>query len=146
MLLDEHRFAELRRLCPAALILGCSTAGEILGTRVSDDSVTATAARFNHTGLRLAAEKIADPGHSFGTGAALGRKLPGGELAHVLVISDGLAVNGSDLVNGLKSVLPEQVVVTGGLSGDGVRFQRTLVVADAPPAAMPMSRPIPTAG
>ncbi|MGP1676331.1 MAG: FIST signal transduction protein [Burkholderiales bacterium] len=134
MLLDAQRFGELRRLYPAALILGCSTAGEILGTRVFDDSVTATAVRFNDTSLCLAAEQIADPSRSFDSGAALGRKLLGDKLAHVLVISDGLAVNGTDLVNGLKSVLPDKIVVTGGLSGDGARFQRTLVIADAPPA------------
>src|SRR5262249_21680514 len=36
-------------------------------------------------------------------------------------------VNGSQLVRGLNSVLPETVVVTGGLSGDGTRFKRTWV-------------------
>ncbi len=134
MLLDEGRCTELRGRYPAALMLGCSTAGEIFGTRVFDDSVTATAASFAGTGLRLAAEKIADPGHSYAAGEALGRKLLGDKLAHVLVLSDGLAVNGTDLVNGLKSLLPDNVVVTGGLSGDGARFQRTLVIADAAPA------------
>jgi hypothetical protein len=36
-------------------------------------------------------------------------------------------VNGSDLVTGLQSSLPKNVVVTGGLAGDGSRFQKTLV-------------------
>ncbi len=41
-------------------------------------------------------------------------------------------MNGSQLVRGLNAVLPESVVVTGGLSGDGTRFKRTWVcVGDA---------------
>jgi hypothetical protein len=50
----------------------------------------------------------------------------------VLVISDGLKVNGSELVKGLASQLPAGVGVTGGLSGDGARFQRTLVCSGGP--------------
>src|SRR5208283_907554 len=50
------------------------------------------------------------------------------KLIHVLVISDGLSVNGSELVRGLKENLPEAVTITGGLAGDGERFKDTLVV------------------
>jgi hypothetical protein len=39
-------------------------------------------------------------------------------------------VNGSALVEGLSSHLPEEVTVTGGLSGDGGRFKETLVLWD----------------
>jgi hypothetical protein len=54
-------------------------------------------------------------------------------LVHVFVLSDGLRVNGSDLVRGLTQQLPKQVTVTGGLAGDGDRFQETLVFwNDAP--------------
>lgn len=55
------------------------------------------------------------------------------KLAHVLVLSDGLSVNGSDLVRGLMKSLPEGLAVTGGLAGDGARFGKTLVFrSDAP--------------
>jgi hypothetical protein len=49
---------------------------------------------------------------------------------HVFVLSDGLQVNGSELVGGLASALPPHVSITGGLSGDGDRFESTLVVLD----------------
>src|SRR5213079_1204094 len=48
-------------------------------------------------------------------------------LVHVLVMSDGLQVNGSELVRGLTAHLPAGVGVSGGLSADGARFQKTLV-------------------
>jgi hypothetical protein len=65
-------------------------------------------------------------------GERLARHLKPESLAHVLVLSDGLKVNGSDLVKGLVETLPHHVSVTGGLSGDGARFQETLVAWDGP--------------
>jgi hypothetical protein len=47
------------------------------------------------------------------------------KLAHVLVLSDGLSVNGSNLLRGLVKHLPEGIAVTGGLAGDGARFGMT---------------------
>lgn len=127
------KFDALRADHPHALILGCSTAGEICGTRVRDDSLSATAVRFDRTQLKLAAAKVSGPEDSRLAGENLAHALLADDLAHVLVISDGLKVNGTELVEGLRSVLPARVAVTGGLSGDGVRFGHTLVCADAPP-------------
>jgi hypothetical protein len=125
---------EIKSRYPKAVLLGCSTAGEICGTRVRDDSLAATAVHFEHTRLKLSRETIGDMNESQDIGARLARSLAGDELTHVLVLSDGLKVNGSELVKGLRENLPEQVSVTGGLAGDGARFQQTLVCADDAPA------------
>ncbi|HWW72446.1 MAG TPA: FIST C-terminal domain-containing protein, partial [Duganella sp.] len=68
-------------------------------------------------------------------GATLSAQLLGDQLRHVLVLSDGLAVNGSELVQGLRTSLPPGVNVTGGLAGDGPDFGVTVVMADAPAAS-----------
>jgi len=44
-------------------------------------------------------------------------------------------VNGSELVRGLTEHLPPHVAVTGGLAGDGDRFQETLVLWNDAPRA-----------
>jgi hypothetical protein len=49
------------------------------------------------------------------------------------VLSDGLNVNGSQLVAGFNEVLNGTAVVTGGLAGDGDRFQRTWVLSGSTP-------------
>ncbi|TCJ18036.1 hypothetical protein EZJ19_03785 [Parasulfuritortus cantonensis] len=133
--LTGERLAELRAFYPAAILLGCSTAGEILDTRVYDDSLAVTAVTFADTRLRLATRAVASAADSRPAGAQLAGELLGSDLRHVFLLSDGLAVNGTELVEGLKSVLPPGIEVTGGLSGDGARFQRTLVVADGAPEA-----------
>ena len=63
--------------------------------------------------------------NSFQAGARLAQSLDPDGLVHVLVLSDGLRVNGSDLVRGLTRYLPDRVSVTGGLAGDGGRFEET---------------------
>ena len=46
------------------------------------------------------------------------------------MLSDGLHVNGSELVKGLNDTLEGTVVITGGLAGDGTHFKRTWVLKD----------------
>jgi hypothetical protein len=131
--LDASHFAQWRQSWPSAIIVGCTTAGEIQQTLVSDDSIAVTAIHFAHTTVRLVHQAIDDSGQSNAIGAALAQQLPKTGLRHVLAISDGLQVNGTDLVEGLKSYLPDDVLVTGGLAGDGADFKRTQIIADAVP-------------
>ncbi|MDP2810815.1 MAG: FIST N-terminal domain-containing protein [Rhodocyclaceae bacterium] len=132
--LDADRYNEVRAAHPGALVVGCSTAGEIADTRVSDDTLVVTAVSFAHSRVCLASARVEDSGDGRRIGAALAAQLLGPGLVHVFVLSDGLHVNGTELAAGLQDGLPPGVAVTGGLSGDGARFMRTLVVADAPPA------------
>jgi hypothetical protein len=66
-------------------------------------------------------------------GEALARELARDGLVHVFVLAEGLEVNGSALVAGMKRVLPSAVAVTGGLAGDGERFAKTLVLSGPEP-------------
>lgn len=128
--------ADLAAAHPGAVIAGCSTAGEIHGEAVTDDGVVATTVRFGATRVTSASLAITETGgDARAAGVRLVAALPGEDLRHVLVFSDGLAVNGSELTRGIESALPPGVAVTGGLAGDGSRFARTLVIdgADAAP-------------
>ena len=124
---------EVRAAFPRATLAGCSTAGEIAGDAVYDDSVVLTVARFDRAQVRLATAPVSGAEGSFDAGAALGRELLGAGLRSVTVLSDGLQVNGSELVRGLLSELPPGITVSGGLAGDGPRFERTWVLVDGQP-------------
>ena len=129
---DAAAYQALRARFPDAVIAGCSTAGSIRGAAVVDAPVMA-AVRFAHTSVRLARASIDGPARSREVGRALGRDLAGPGLVHVLVLCDGLVVNGSELVAGLLAALPDGVTVTGGLAADPA-FGRTTVVASGPAA------------
>lgn len=127
------RPAPVRRVIdayPRSRIMGCSSSGEIHGTRILDDSLAVAVAKFDRVTLRLAAARIAGVDESFAAGEEISRQLNAEDLRAVLVLSDGLQVNGSELVRGMNSILPPRVTVTGGLAGDGDRFQRTWVIAE----------------
>jgi hypothetical protein len=123
----------LRRAYPKAHIFGCSTAGEIQSTHVKDDTVAVTALAFEHTRVLAAQVRIENPDRSFEAGQELARKLDAAGLRHVLVLSEGLRVNPSDLVSGLTSVLPSGISTSGGFAGDGNRLQNTHVWCDGDP-------------
>lgn len=124
---------QLKTQYPEALIFGCSTAGEIAGTEVSDGTVVATAIELEKTSIKLAVIAIAESLDSEEAGRELATQLPHENLAHVFVLSDGQQVNGSKLVRGIATVLPDGVHVTGGLAGDGDRFETTFVLAGETP-------------
>ncbi|MBI5592166.1 MAG: FIST C-terminal domain-containing protein [Deltaproteobacteria bacterium] len=128
-------FQEIQHAYPEALLFGCSTAGEICSTRVSDESLVTTAIHFEHSRLKGARTVVKTPGDSFSAGEQLARSLQTDGLRHVFVLSDGLSVNGSDLVKGITRHLPPDVAVTGGLSADGDRFKETFVIMGGPAAS-----------
>ena len=119
--------------CPRSHVMGCSTAGEIHGCEISDDSLVVAAARFDHTALRTAQATVQAPTDSYTAGCTIAEQLTHSSLRGVFVLSDGLNVNGSELVKGLNDTLGEAVVVTGGLAGDGTDFKRTWVIKDRMP-------------
>lgn len=119
---------ELLRSVAGARVIGCSTAGEIVGRTIRDGSLVVAIAEFERTTLDTATARVDGPGESFTAGETIARALLRSDLRGVLVLSDGLNVNGSELVRGLNAVLPESVVVTGGLAADGSRFQKTWVL------------------
>ncbi|MBK8277898.1 MAG: FIST C-terminal domain-containing protein [Nitrospira sp.] len=128
-LLDaDGPIAELLSDYPGSLAIGCSTAGEILGTRICDESVSAAVVRFDRTDIRMASAPVRSAEHSFAAGQDIARQLNDARLRGIFVLSDGLQVNGSELVRGLNSQVSSSVVVTGGLAGDGDRFCRTWVL------------------
>jgi hypothetical protein len=120
----------LRQCYPNAQWCGCSTAGEIAGERVYDETIVVTAIAFEQSQVKGTALHQLPEENSFDLGQRLAATIPPDDLVHLLVFSDGLQVNGSDLVRGLTAQLPPHVTLTGGLAGDGDRFGETLVVFD----------------
>ena len=135
MLASGARYNELRQMFPLAHILGCSTGGQINNNDVSDDEIVAAAIGFDSTRLRLFRQDIADAQQSRSCGETIGRALSRKDLAGVFVLSDGLNVNGSELVNGLVAAIGPGIPITGGLAGDGANFAETLVGGDCIPQA-----------
>ncbi len=117
--------AALKNRYPTAQIIGCTTSGEISQNGVFDDSIQITAIQWQKVIQRVAQSKSSNMQDSFETAVNLAKQLKADTLRTVLVISDGLNVNGSELISGFQSVLGDTPII-GGLAGDGGAFVKTL--------------------
>lgn len=130
-LIREHdHTALLKQKYPNANIVGTSTAGNILDDVVSEYPGVATAVSFDKGHVVLKSAHSLENETLYETAQELAASLPKEGLRHVFVMADGLKINGSQLVKGLNSIL--DVSVTGGLAGDDLSFEQTLVFADGP--------------
>ena len=126
-------FIELKNKYPNSVIAGCSTAGEIFDDLILDHSLVVSIIKFEHTAIRFYAAPISKAEDSYEAGKSIAAHLVGKDLSSLLVFTDGLLVNGSDFVKGVNEELHHNVVVTGGLAGDGNDFQHTWVLVDGLP-------------
>lgn len=125
-------YAQIKTMFPKASIAGCSSSGSVMGVELSDGDVVLTAIKLDQSKVRLVAADIEPAKTTSELAQSLMAKLAAPDLKHVFVLSDGLQVNGSELAQGLNQA---GISVTGGLAGDGTRFGKTWVMADAPATA-----------
>jgi hypothetical protein len=118
----------LHNAFPGALLLGCSTAGEITTGGVDDGSCTVTAIKFDRSRLRQGGTRLAGMDDSFAAGERLGKQIFANDLKAVLVFGPGLNINGSALVNGMTSIIGSGIPITGGLAGDSAAFKETFTI------------------
>jgi len=130
---SPERVQEVCRTFSGIPVIGCSTSGEVFGSEIKDDCLVGGILQFEWTTVHTATVAIPDPSQSFQVGQQLANDLLRHDLRGILVLSDGLQVNGSELIRGMNAVLPESVVITGGLAGDGDRFKQTWVIRNNVP-------------
>lgn len=104
-----------------------STAGEIYNSQAHEGSLAAVALHFDQTPMKVVEKNIHDAGDSMELGKALAASLQPDDLSYVMVLSCGSLINGEDLIRGITSVLGNEILVTGGMAGDGDRFESTAV-------------------
>jgi hypothetical protein len=113
-----------------AHLAGCSTAGEISGKGVTDDSLVVTAIHFESCEVMQVSTQL----HVMGDSSAAGRRLAQGfrleDLRVLLVFGQGVQINGSAVLAGMGEVVGTDVPISGGLAGDGGAFAQTWVIDD----------------
>ncbi|MFI0490699.1 FIST signal transduction protein [Flavobacterium sp.] len=124
---QEKSFSAIKNKFPNAEIALCSSAGEIYENDVLDDTISIVALQFQSTSLKTSGINIQDFPSSFEAGKTLVQNLPQENLKLIFVLSDGGKVNGSELVKGMNFSKKEGVLITGGLAGDGSKFEKTFV-------------------
>ena len=118
----------VRETYPNAQIVGCSTSGEIYQEEIYNDNIICTAVWFENSTIDIATESIVTMEESYEVGRKLAARLDKEDLVHIMVLSEGLNINGSELTKGINGQLNNRISVTGGLAGDQNLFQETVIV------------------
>ena len=124
LLLPEN-LDPIRSAYPNADLVTASTAGEIIRDGVYDNSIVATAIELEQSTLKCVQTHISEHVSSFDAGLFLKEQLQSDDLSGIFIISDGLMVEGSELVRGFNHENTKNIPITGGLAGDAARFQNT---------------------
>lgn len=114
---------------PGAVIIGCSTAGEITSVSGSLDSSIALLAIYSDQMKFVAGVGQGIKDDSRKAGQELARdiqKNAGGELPKAcIILPDGLTGNGADVVRGVLDIFGQNFMVAGGSAGDDYQFKQT---------------------
>jgi len=129
LLLEKRIYDELRDLYPSAYFIGGTTSGEIYKNIAAEHTLSATAVYMEKSEVRFASIAV-EHENSFEAAAQLAKKFPVHDLKNVFIISEGIAVNSSMVVEGLTKYLPTGVTLSGGFAGDGNCFEETFIIAN----------------
>lgn len=120
-------YQHIRNLYPSADIVINSTSGEIFNDLVHSDTIIVTAVEFEKTIIRTTQIDIHHHLESVNAGEYVANNLLSDDLKAIFILSDGSNVNGSALIAALKEKTDNKIFISGGLAGDGYRFEKTLV-------------------
>lgn len=107
---------ELRQAFPQAKIIGCSTPVVICDGTLLNGTISVGIIRFKRTKLRLVDVPINALEDSLKAGRHLSQYLSDPNLKGILIFSDGVTTEGTELIRGLQEMLPPGVTITGGLA------------------------------
>ena len=114
-------------ICPDCV--GCSTAGEISANRVTSNSISVVLLRFESSSYaKIHHTTLSDMPSSYETGQSLANRIEQNGLKGVYVLAPGVEINGSALLKGISTHLPQNIGISGGLAGDDGAFEQTYVL------------------
>jgi hypothetical protein len=133
LLMNPDHTQFLKGTYPNADLVFASTAGEIIHDGVYDNSIVATAVELEKSTLKCVTTNISKHQDSFTAGLFLKNQLASESLSGIFIISDGLMVEGNELVRGFNQDNVRHIPITGGLAGDAARFQKTYTALNDTP-------------
>ena len=131
--LIEKPLKEVSDAYPKAVFMGASGAGMIIDDMIGDGILSVMVIQFEKTRVQLHYQEVKESQDSLEAGYKLADSFDKKGLKSLFVLSDGLHVNGSKLAEGMGAVLGGEVVITGGLAGDGDSFEKTWILVDRVP-------------
>lgn len=108
----------IQKKFPNTLLIGGTTAGEIIDQQVVDDSIVMSAIKFDKTKIKVFSAELPEDVSTYKeVGKQFVRDIEQEDLKHLFILSDVQTLNASNLLKGINNQLDSKVSVTGGLAG-----------------------------
>ncbi len=127
LLEDKNLTTSISNHFPNSIVTFCSTAGEIHGDETFDNSISISSLKFEKSKIHAEAISSDDFTNSHDAGKMLADKFEKDGLKHIVLFANGSSVNTTTLLTSLHDHLESHVSISGGLAGDGPRFEKTIV-------------------
>jgi hypothetical protein len=124
---DAEILKQIHETFKGTVLGGCSSSGEIGDKKFAEKSMVVTSVKLEKSCVKKACYRLKDVSDSRKAGEQIANELKGEGLKHIYIISDGITVNGTRLIEGINSVYDKGVNVSGGLAGDNAAFIKTYV-------------------
>lgn len=126
---SKRKEAELiKSQFPKSTVIGCSSSGSILQDQIFEDETIVSVLKLEKSSFKRNVYTCADFNGCDHIGEQIGKDLLGDKLKGIILLSEGLLVNGSKLIEGINNIIKEKIYIGGGMAGDGILFETTSVL------------------
>lgn len=127
--LDNNLVNKIKDIYPTADIIGSSTAGNILENELMDAEIVCSIIQFENKAKTKITEVDIVGKNSYEVALQIKTDLLEDQLKHIFILSDGLHINCSKLINSLNH-FKMNATISGGLSADGSDFEKTITICN----------------
>lgn len=120
-------YYKLKDLYPNSQIVICSTSGQISNSSLVESKMVSTAIEFEKSTIKITEFDLTINNDIQELGQIVKKELLNKDLKAIVVLSEGSFVNGTELVTELGKQTNNSIPVFGGLAGDNIKFEKTLV-------------------
>jgi PAS domain S-box-containing protein len=108
-----------------AVIVGASTAGEILNGKMVDESIVLSFCVFDSVSLVSCSFQGDD---AYLLGQQVAETILRDDTKAIIMFADGLRCNGEALLRGFSGIADKGIIIAGGLAGDNNVFKKTFII------------------
>ncbi len=110
---------------PSAHIIGSTTDGEISGDSVSEQAIIISVSVFEKSTISSTWVEYSDSSYSMGKEIAM--TLDDRDAKAMILFTTGLAINGEEFLDGVRTISHGNYLISGGMAGDNGQFKQTYV-------------------
>ncbi len=109
-------------------LLGCSSAGEIMNENIYNSSIVCVLTDINTDYYQVTQEETKDS--TYQTAFSIGNQAKAAfDNPAVIIVSGGVAIDGEQIILGIRDSLGREIPIFGGLAGDDLQWDNTYAIS-----------------